>query len=527
MANDFTQYSAFQTLKELSLTPFDLTAPNALTPERILNYQTTQCGFTFLYATERVNEHTVKALKELACQANVHQKMVAMQQGETINLIEGYESERRSVLHTATRDLFDHRIESSKAKEATEKCKIELDKLRLFSEKMDVENRFTDLIMVAIGGSELGPHAVYLGLEYLLKTNRNVHFVANVDPDDVASLIGKLNLKNTLVVIVSKAGTTLETQTNEAFFRKEFKERGLTPANHFVCVTGKGSPMDNPDNYLECFYMYDWVGGRYSTTSMVGGVVLSFAFGFHVFLELLKGANAMDKNALKEDMQENLPLLGALLSIWNHNFLHLPTLAIIPYSKALSRLSAHIQQVEMESNGKRIDKRGESVTFDTGMVIWGEPGTNAQHSFFQLIHQGTQIIPLEFIAFKKSQNEEDFSFKETTSQQKLLSNVLAQMIALAQGEKNENPSKTFLGNRPSHILFAKQLDPFTMGALLAYYEHKVAFEGFIWGINSFDQEGVQLGKVLANKILDRFKPDHENKPAYPLADTIIHLINKL
>lgn len=284
--------------------------------------------------------------------------------------------------------------------------------------------------------------------------------------------------------------------------------------------------MDDKKRYRESFYIWDWIGGRYSTTSMVGAVMLSFAFGFEVYWDLLKGANAMDKSALIPDINKNLPLLGALLSVWNRSFLHYPTLALIPYSQALSRYSAHIQQVEMESNGKHIDQMGRFVDFATGPVIWGEPGTNAQHSFYQLIHQGTDIIPLEFIGYKTSQNNQDNTFQGTSLQQKLLSNLFAQAIALAVGQKSENPNQQFSGNRPSHILLGKQLTPYTLGALLSYFENKVAFEGFVWGINSFDQEGVQLGKVLAKKLIDRFADSKKSAP-YPLGDAFLKQLNSI
>jgi glucose-6-phosphate isomerase len=220
----------------------------------------------------------------------------------------------------------------------------------------------------------------------------------------------------------------------------------------------------------------------------------------------------MDKLAKNKDPKMNLPLLGALFGIWNRNFLNLPTVAIIPYSQALSRFPAHLQQLDMESNGKHIDKDGNPVQFETGPIIWGEPGTNGQHSFYQLIHQGTTIVPLEFIGFVNSQYHADVKFQGTTCQEKLLSNLIAQSIGLAIGQKNDNPNKDFRGNRPNSLLLASQLDPYTLGAILAYYEHKVAFQGFIWNVNSFDQEGVQLGKVLALKMIEQFAAKGEGKP---------------
>jgi glucose-6-phosphate isomerase len=240
----------------------------------------------------------------------------------------------------------------------------------------------------------------------------------------------------------------------------------------------------------------------------------------------LKGAHTVDQNALSKDLKKNLPLLGALLGIWNHNFLNIQTCAIIPYSQALSRFSAHLQQLDMESNGKQIDRQGQFVDFATGPIIWGEPGTNAQHSFYQLIHQGTVPIALEMIGFRHNQTGHDFTYKDTTSQEKLLSNLIAQSIALATGKKSSNPNQVFLGNRPSYLLIGEKLTPHTLGALLAYYEHKVAFQGFIWNINSFDQEGVQLGKVLAESLMGRFRASRGMKAEpFPIGDAYLKHIN--
>jgi glucose-6-phosphate isomerase len=237
---------------------------------------------------------------------------------------------------------------------------------------------------------------------------------------------------------------------------------------------------------------------------MVGGVTLGFVLGFEGFLEFLRGANAMDIAAEEPDLEKNIPLLMALLGIWNHNFLEMATLAVLPYSQALIRFPAHLQQCDMESNGKSTSKNGTPVSWQTGPVVWGEPGTNGQHAFYQLLHQGTEKVPVEFIGFRKSQHEKDVKVKGSTSQQKLLANMLAQSLALAQGRRHNNPNKTFSGNRPSSLLIAEQLTPYSMGALLALYENKIAFQGFCWNINSFDQEGVQLGKIMATRILSEF-----------------------
>ncbi len=502
-------------LNELAEDPQDLTEEGAVTQKRIDAMIAGALGFQLFYAMERVSDLTMTALCELAEETTAVKKMASMQAGEVVNFIEGYESENRPALHTAMRDFFEQRSTSEKAHEVTELAYKECEKLRAFLNEIEGKGHFTDMVQIGIGGSELGPKAVYMALEAFHKSDRRVHFLSNVDPDDGADIFQKVDLEKTLVVVVSKSGSTLETLTNEQFAREKFKKAGLNPKNHFLAVTGQGSPMDDPSQYAASFYIWDYIGGRYSATSMVGGVILAFALGMDRFLEFLRGASAMDKVALRTDLKTNLPLLSALLGVWNRNFLALPTVAIIPYSRALSRFPAHLQQLDMESNGKQIDRKGKRVDFDTGPIIWGEPGTNGQHSFYQSIHQGTTIVPIEFIGFKESQYRDDIIFQGTTCQEKLLSNLIAQSIALALGQKSDNPNKNFPGNRPNRILFGQRLDPYAMGAILAYYEHKVAFQGFLWNINSFDQEGVQLGKQLALKMIDQFAAARQNKPIDP------------
>lgn len=499
----FNQFSSVGKLTELERNPIDLTHEGILTSKRVDEMKAEALGIKMLYATERVTDKVMDALFELADEAKVIEKMEMMQAGEIINKIDGYECENRAVLHTAMRDFFDKRNEGERGKEATDLAYVELEKLKRFLVEVEKQG-FTDLVQIGIGGSDLGPRAIYLALEAYKKTNRKVHFISNVDPDDAHHVFSEVDPTKTLFVVVSKSGSTLETLTNEELIKKHLEERGLSTKDHMVAVTGKGSPMDNPEKYRESFYIWDYIGGRYSVTSMVGCVELAFALGMEKFLDFLRGANAMDKLALSKDYNNNLPLIGALLGIWNRNFLHLPTCAVIPYSQAMIRFTAHLQQLDMESNGKRINKQGEPVDYDTGPIIWGEPGTNGQHSFYQCIHQGTTVVPIEFIGFKESQYQDDLDVKGTTSQEKLLANLFAQSIGLATGKRSDNPNKLFPGNRPNHILLARKCDPYTVGALLAYFEHKVAFQGFIWNINSFDQEGVQLGKVLANKIIDFF-----------------------
>ena len=518
----FRQYKAAHVLKGLATAPFDLTREGALSEDRIARF-TSQAGeFKLLFATERVNDDVLFALKELAQEARLVEKMEAMQRGDVINKIEGFPSENRMVLHTAMRDLFLHPNPGKEAQKAAKAAKTENEKLRAFMAKLD-GSQFTDLIQIGIGGSDLGPRALYIAMKAYQKSGRNVHFISNVDPDDASAVLHSIDPKKTLVVCVSKSGSTLETLTNEELVRAYFKKAGCEPKEHFIAVTGEGSPMDNPDRYLASFYIWDFIGGRYSATSMVGAVMLAFALGYDQFQSILKGAHEMDRIALNPDIHENLPLLSAMLGIWNRNFLHYPTLAILPYSQALLRFPAHLQQCDMESNGKRIDKFGNPVDFDTGPINWGEPGTNGQHSFYQLIHQGTNVVPIEFMGFRDNQRGEDLNIKGTLSQEKLLSNLFAQSIALAKGQKSDNPNKVFPGNRPNRILLAKRLDPFTLGSLLAYYEHKIAFQGFCWNINSFDQEGVQLGKVLANRILDQFSAKRQGKRAdkFPEAESML------
>lgn len=515
----FSTFRSFQKLSALSKKLIDL--PSELTSQRIEKMVLKALGFTFFYGTERVTQEVMEALYLLAEEANALSWMQKMQDGEVINQIEGYESEKRAVLHTAMRDLFSHRNLNKAAFEASQKAEKEVEKLEQFLKKYS--DRFEHIVQVGIGGSDLGPRAVCLALKPFYRKNITPHFISNVDPDDATDVLSSLDLKKTLVVVVSKSGSTLETLTNEEFCRSYFVKKGIDPKEHFVAVTGEKSPMDDPQRYLASFYMWDYVGGRYSATSMVGGVILGFCLGIEGFREILKGAHDMDHHAKTAPIRENLPLHAALLGIWNRNFLHLPTVAVIPYSQALLRFPAHLQQLDMESNGKRIDRLGRACDFSTGPVVWGEPGTNGQHSFYQLIHQGTDPTPLEFIGFQESQYGQDLEIQKSTSQEKLLANLFAQTIALAVGQKSDNPNRYFPGNRPSSLLIGKKLDPYAMGALLSYYENKVAFQGFIWGINSFDQEGVQLGKLLATRILSHFQEKRGGKKAekFELAESYL------
>lgn len=505
---------AWQKLEKLAETPFDLTANNALSAQRITKMKSSALEFDLLYGTQRITDTVLEAFQQLADETQAINQFGKVLNGDIMNKIEGYDSEQRQVLHSACRNVFDDltSVHDAGQKEATDQSKTQLQKLKSFLEELDkgeITNAkgesFTDMIQIGIGGSDLGPRAIYLALRPYSQSGRRVHFISNVDPDDAAQVLSEVDLSRTLINVVSKSGSTLETRANEALVVEQFVKAGLDPKTHFVSVTGKDSPMDNPEKYLRSFHMYDYIGGRYSATSMVGGVILGFALGYDGFLEILRGAREMDLNALETDIKNNLSLLNALIGIWNHNFLGYETVAVLPYSQALMRFSAHLQQLDMESNGKRINRQGQAVDYQTGPIVWGEPGTNGQHAFYQLIHQSPTIIPSEFIGFRQSQYNRDLEIDGTSSHQKLLANLFAQSVALATGKTDNNPNKVFPGNRPNTVLIADKLTPYTMGALLACYENKVAFQGFIWNINSFDQEGVQLGKVLADRNIDYFK----------------------
>lgn len=502
---NFPDLPAVEMLKKDAALPCDLTEPGLLSSGRFFRYHLFSCGFDLLYATQRLNDRVLDGLQKLADEAQLVDKFLAMKQGKVMNRIEGFASEERQVLHTSSRDVFrdapDHPRSAQQAKD-------QLVHLRAFLQKLEsgiITNKnnksFTTMIQVGIGGSDLGPRALCLALAACSRPGHRVHFVSNVDPDDAVAVLAGVDLSRTLVNVVSKSGTTLETVTNEQLVRLAYERAGLDPAGHILAVTGQGSPMDDPSKYLATFHMYDYIGGRYSATSMVGMVTLGFLLGYDAAVELLSGAHAMDVAAEERDMRRNMPLLMAMTGIWNHNFLDMPTLAILPYSQALLRFPAHLQQCDMESNGKSVTRQGEFVRWQTGPVVWGEPGTNGQHAFYQLLHQGTEIVPAEFIGFRRCQYGSDCIVKGTTSQQKLVANMLAQSLALAQGRTDDNPNKHFPGNRPSSVLLADRLTPHSMGVLLALYEHRIVFQGLCWNINSFDQEGVQLGKALAERLL--------------------------
>jgi glucose-6-phosphate isomerase len=523
---DFTCYKAVAKLASLARSPHDLTAPGGLDAQRIEASVASSCGFDLLYATQRVTPEVLDGLQELADEAGLVDAFLAMKGGAVLNRIEGYACENRQVLHTACRDVF---TDAPFEPQTTAKAMEQLAKLRVFLDALDngtlVNGQgqpYTTMVQVGIGGSDLGPRALYLALQRYCRPGRTARFIANVDPDDAAEVLRGIDLSRTLFNIVSKSGTTLETLTNEQLVRAALHEAGLDPARHLLAVTGEGSPMDDASQYLASFYMYESIGGRYSATSMVGLVTLGFALGYEAVMALLEGAHAMDRAAEERDMRRNMPLLMAMLGIWNHNFLGCPTVAVLPYSQALARFPAHLQQCDMESNGKSVTRQGKPVTWQTGPIVWGEPGTNGQHAFYQLIHQGTAVVPVEFIGFRRSQYGFDQEVEGTRSQQKLVANMLAQSLALAVGKEDANPARRFAGNRPSVVVIADCLTPRTMGTLLALYEHRIAFQGFCWNINSFDQEGVQLGKVLATRLLGLLANREQREGEASLEKSLLH-----
>ncbi len=475
--------------------------------ERVKKYQVPMpAGMKYSFAAKQVNDETLDALQGLADEAQLTEKYAALYNGEVINT-----GEKRLVLHQLTRgQLGDDVIADGVNKR--EFYTTQQSRAAEFAGKVhageivnEAGEKFTTAVQIGIGGSDLGPRALYISLENWAKVNGTLKmeakFISNVDPDDASAVLANIDVAHSLFVLVSKSGTTLETLTNESFVKNALKEAGLDPAKHMVAVTSETSPLAGNPDYLDSFYMDDYIGGRYSSTSAVGGVILSLAFGPEVFARILDGAAASDKLAKNANIFENPAMMDALIGVYERNFLGMGTTAVLPYSQALSRFPAHLQQLDMESNGKRVNRFGEPISYKSGPVIFGEPGTNGQHSFYQLLHQGTDIIPLQFVGFKNSQMGNDVDIQGSTSQQKLCANVAAQIMAFACGKDDENQNKYFEGGRPSSIIAGEQLTPEALGALLAHFENKVMFQGFVWNLNSFDQEGVQLGKVLAKKVL--------------------------
>ncbi len=504
---NFDELKSFQTLKNEQKVDLPAVMAGESGAERVRKYSVPMAeGLQYNFAAKSVDDTILSDLAELAQEAELSDKFKELYEGAVINT-----GEKRLVLHHLTRGQLGGDVMADGVNKRAfyqEQQKRIADFARDVHEGKIVNEqgeKFTAVVQIGIGGSDLGPRAMYLALQNWAKANKQDYmdaaFISNVDPDDAASVLASVDVAHAIFILVSKSGTTLETLTNETFVQNALRAQGLEPSRHMIAVTSETSPLAHNDDYMAAFYMDDYIGGRYSSTSAVGGAVLSLAFGPEVFAEFLEGAAAEDQLAKETDPLKNPDMLDALIGVYERNFLGYESTAVLPYSQALSRFPAHLQQLDMESNGKSVNRFGEPVSYPTGPVLFGEPGTNGQHSFYQLLHQGKNIVPLQFVGFRKSQLGEDDSIQGSTSQQKLCANVAAQIVAFACGKPDENRNKNFEGGRPSSIIIGEEVTPRSLGALLAHFENKVMFQGFVWNLNSFDQEGVQLGKVLAKRVL--------------------------
>lgn len=497
----------FKALSEVKRVKLAEAMSGAEGAERVKKYSVPMAeGFSYNFAAKQVDDEVLNALKALAEEAQLAEKFEELYNGAVINT-----GENRLVLHQLTRGQLGNAVEADGVDKREFYVKQQA-RIAEFANKVhngEITNaageKFTTVVQIGIGGSDLGPRAMYLALENWAKKNNTLkmkaQFISNVDPDDAAAVLNAVDVAHALFVLVSKSGTTLETLTNESFVKEALKKAGLDASKHMIAVTSETSPLAKSDDYLAAFFMDDYIGGRFSSTSAVGGAVLSLAFGPDVFAQFLEGAAAEDKLSANKNVMENPEMLDALIGVYERNVLGYPGTAVLPYSQALSRFPAHLQQLDMESNGKSVNRFGEPVDYPTGPVIFGEPGTNGQHSFYQLLHQGTDIVPLQFVGFRNSQIGTDIEIQGSTSQQKLCANVAAQIVAFACGKSDDNRNKNFEGGRPSSIIIGDSLTPKSLGALLAHFENKIMFQGFLWNVNSFDQEGVQLGKILAKRVL--------------------------
>ena len=497
----------FKALSEVKRVKLAEAMSGAEGAERVKKYSVPMAeGFSYNFAAKQVDDEVLGALKALAEEAQLAEKFEELYNGAVMNT-----GENRLVLHQLTRGQLGNEVEADGVDKREFYVKQQA-RIAEFANKVhngEITNaageKFTMVVQIGIGGSDLGPRAMYLALENWAKKNNTLkmkaQFISNVDPDDAAAVLNAVDVAHALFVLVSKSGTTLETLTNESFVKEALKKAGLDASKHMIAVTSETSPLAKSDDYLAAFFMDDYIGGRFSSTSAVGGAVLSLAFGPDVFAQFLEGAAAEDKLSANKNVMENPEMLDALIGVYERNVLGYPGTAVLPYSQALSRFPAHLQQLDMESNGKSVNRFGEPVDYPTGPVIFGEPGTNGQHSFYQLLHQGTDIVPLQFVGFRNSQIGTDIEIQGSTSQQKLCANVAAQIVAFACGKADDNRNKNFEGGRPSSIIIGDSLTPKSLGALLAHFENKIMFQGFLWNVNSFDQEGVQLGKVLAKRVL--------------------------
>lgn len=472
--------------------------------------------FFYDFSRQRLDITALNHLRDLAMELDVPSQFRKMMGGARIN-----HTEHRAALHTAARSFSEDPIyvDGTDVMPAIRRVR---DDIKQFSSRIrsgeitgSTGNRFTDVVVIGIGGSYLGTEFVSEALSSEADSGITLHYLSNVDIHNFGRIAAVIEPASTLWVVISKSYTTAETKANENLAKAFMKEKGLDPTKHVVTVTAKGSPGDGAADdgarrNLDTFHMFDFIGGRYSVTSAVGGVPLSLFLGYDRFERFLKGAEEMDRHAETADIEANIPLTAALISIWNANLLGYPAQAIIPYASPLGKLAAHVQQLNMESNGKSVSVSGTPMPYTTGTIIFGEPGTNAQHSFFQLLHQG-RPVPVEFIGVLKPQ----YTGYQTrnggvTNHQELWANFLSQPMALALGKESSDPSRCFSGNRPSSTIVLPDLSPESVGRLLSFYEAKTVYEAFLWGINPFDQFGVELGKQLASGIRKEMADRNEN-----------------
>jgi len=472
----------------------------------------------FDYSKNLLNEETFAHLLDLAAECKVWEAQQAMFSGEKIN-----HTENRSVLHTALRNFSGEPVYSD-GKDVMPEVRKELEHMKSFSQKIHSGEwrgfsgkPIRNIVNIGIGGSDLGPVMVTEALKYYWIDGMEAYFVSNVDATQIVETLKKINPEETLFLIASKTFTTQETMTNAYSAREWFLKSAGNEAHiakHFVALsTNETEVVKFGIDRSNMFVFWDWVGGRYSLWSAIG-LSIVLMIGYPRFEEMLQGAHAADKHFKNAPFEKNIPVVMALLGIWYRNFFGSQTEAILPYDQYMHRFAAYFQQGNMESNGKSVDRNGVPVTYSTGPVVWGEPGTNGQHAFYQLIHQGTVLIPCDFIAPAISHNP------LADHHAKLLSNFFAQTEALMNGRTPEEllaakvkpdliPFKFFSGNRPTNSFFIKAITPYTLGQLIALYEHKIFVQGVIWNIYSFDQWGVELGKELAGKILPELKNNEE------------------
>ena len=487
------QTVAWQDLKALAkaFSGFDLRDAFASDAKRAVHFSQEAPGVFADLSKNHWDARIEAQLLVLAEQAGVLSQRDRMFQGEAINT-----TENRAVMHW----LLRHPLQSaaSNALPASVKASLQevhdtLNGMLSFAEKIRLDGQITDVVNIGIGGSDLGPQMAVMALQSCALKGKRFHFVSNVDGHELDAVLNGLEANNTLFLVASKTFTTLETMTNATSAKRWFEAQGGTDVSrHFVALTSNVEAAGQ-FGIQTCFGFWDWVGGRYSVWSAIG-LPLAIAIGVDKFSEFLAGAHAMDQHFQHADATQNLPVRLGLLDVWYRNFLHYTSRCIAPYHSALKRFAPYLQQLEMESNGKQVDHAGLSLPFGTSPVLWGEPGTNGQHAFFQMLHQGTDVVPLEFVAVKNA------THALPNHQALLLSNALAQAQALMVGKTDAGGHKNFPGNRPSTFILLNDLTPFNLGALIALQEHRVFVSGAVWGINSFDQWGVELGKVLAKDI---------------------------